>query len=128
ESMSPSDPRQDDIAQVLKASEKASSLTRQLLAFSRRQVVEPRSIVLQNVVQDVEKMLRRLIGEDIEVVTGRPDHPVRLLIDPGQLEQVILNLAINARDAMPHGGKLTIECRSMKVNEKPASLDHTVDP
>ena len=106
------DPRREDIGEVLRAADRATSLTRQLLAFSRRQPIEPRVIDLNELVTDVHKMLRRTIGEDIELVTllGAGLWPV--LIDPGQFEQVLLNLAVNARDAMPSGGKLVLETRN----------------
>ncbi|MDP3911421.1 MAG: response regulator [Gemmatimonadales bacterium] len=103
------DPRRDDLDQVRKAAEAAASLTRQLLAFSRQQVLEPRVISINDVVENLQKMLQRVIGEDVELATVlAPDlHAVRA--DVGQLEQVLMNLAVNARDAMPEGGRLTIE-------------------
>ncbi len=98
-----------DIRQIKQAGEKASQLTNQLLAFSRRQVLQPKLINLNSVVKDVNKMLHRLIGEDIELEMNlEPDLGI-IQADPGQLEQVLMNLAINARDAMPGGGKLTID-------------------
>jgi len=107
--MAESDPRHDDLNQILKASGDAASLTRQLLTFSRQQVVEPRVVVLEDVVRGAEKMLKRLIGEDVEFISKLSPSPVSILSDPGQLEQVIMNLVVNARDAMPQGGRLTIE-------------------
>jgi two-component system cell cycle sensor histidine kinase/response regulator CckA len=98
-----------DIKQIKQAGEKASRLTNQLLAFSRRQVMQPKLINLNSVVKDVNKMLYRLIGEDIELVINLQPNLGIIQTDPGQLEQVLMNLAVNARDAMPNGGKLTIE-------------------
>jgi len=117
------DMRSDDLDQIRKAAVAASSLTRQLLAFSRQQVIEPRHINLNDVVSSSEKMLRRLIGEDVALATALTDDPVAVLIDPSQLEQVIMNLAVNARDAMPTGGKITIETARVKVDADYA-LDH----
>src|SRR5712671_54881 len=102
-----------DLAEIHQAAERAAGLTRQLLAFSRRQVLRPRTVDLALVVSDLEKMLVRLIGEDVELVAhNEPNCNVRA--DPGQLEQVIMNLALNARDAMPGGGRLTL--RTGKVD------------
>ncbi len=105
----PDEPVRENIEQILRASERASDLTRQLLAFSRQQMLQPQVIDLGAVVTDMEKMLRRLIGEDIELslLASRPAGKV--YADPGQMEQIVMNLAVNARDAMPRGGKLTIE-------------------
>jgi signal transduction histidine kinase len=92
--------------QIHKAGDRATDLTRQLLAFSRRQPLEPRVLDLNGVIRDMEGMLRRLIGEDVRLETYLQVAPSTVLADPGQLQQVILNLAVNARDAMPHGGAL----------------------
>ncbi|MGZ3330547.1 MAG: PAS domain S-box protein [Gemmatimonadaceae bacterium] len=116
EGLAVQDPRADDLDQIRKAAVTATSLTRQLLAFSRHQVIEPRLVNLSDVVVMSNKMLHRLIGEDIEVVTTITRDPVAVMIDPGQLEQVIMNLAVNARDAMPRGGKLTLETASVKID------------
>ena len=103
------DRRRDDLEEIRSAAESAASLTRQLLAFSRLQVLEPKVINLNTVVTDLERMLARLIGEDITLHTRLAPDLHRVKADPGQVEQVIVNLVINARDAMPSGGSLTIE-------------------
>ncbi|MGH7653092.1 MAG: PAS domain S-box protein, partial [Gemmatimonadaceae bacterium] len=111
----PSAPVRSDLDEIQKAADSAASLTRQLLAFSRQQVLDPKSLDVNAVVRYAEKMLRRLIGEDIEVRTILQDDAGLVLADFGQLEQVIMNLAVNARDAMPSGGSLTIETASMDL-------------
>src|SRR5207248_433981 len=104
-----SDPDRENVDEILEAGRRAASLTRQLLAFSRQQVLEPKALDLNDVVSETEKMLRRVVGEDIHFTTvlHKPLSAVRA--DPGQIEQVLMNLAVNARDAMPNGGKLAIE-------------------
>ncbi|MBW2742066.1 MAG: PAS domain S-box protein [Deltaproteobacteria bacterium] len=97
------------IKEIKKAGEKAAFLTHQLLAFSRKQIVQPMILDINEVLTDIEKMLGRLIGEDVELLTIQEPELWQVKIDPGQIDQVIMNLAINARDAMPKGGKLTIE-------------------
>ncbi|HZS45528.1 MAG TPA: PAS domain S-box protein, partial [Blastocatellia bacterium] len=105
------------LREITKAGHRASSLTGQLLAFSRKQVLMPKVVDLNSIVEDIDKMLRRLIGEDVSLTTTlQPDvHPVK--VDPGQIEQVLLNLAVNARDAMPHGGDLMIETSNAELDE-----------
>jgi CheY-like chemotaxis protein len=99
-----------------------------LLAFSRQQVIEPRLLNLNDVVESSEKMLRRLIGEDIEVKTTLSPAPLTVMIDPGQLEQVMMNLAVNARDAMPTGGKLTLETENVTLDAEYARDHWPVPP
>jgi PAS domain S-box-containing protein len=106
-----------DVQEIMHASERASSLTRQLLAFSRKQVLQPKILDLNVHVSNMDKMLRRMIGEDIELVTLLTKDLGRVKADPGQIEQAILNLAVNAKDAMPNGGKLTIETANVKWDE-----------
>ncbi len=110
-------PLRGSVDEILKAGHRAASLTRQLLAFSRQQVLDPKVIDLNAVVKDMEKMLRRLIGEDVELRTDLDPALARLKADESQIEQVILNLAINARDAMPHGGKLTLTTKNFHMDE-----------
>jgi PAS domain S-box-containing protein len=122
------DPRHKDIEEIKKASGRASGLTRQLLAFSRKQVLQPRVLNLNAVVANMEKMLRRLIREDIELATVLDPALGRVKADPGQIEQVIMNLAVNARDAMPQGGKLTIETMNVYLDEDYARQHVDVQP
>jgi two-component system cell cycle sensor histidine kinase/response regulator CckA len=117
EELPPQDPRRDDLLEVRRAADRAAALTRQLLAFSRRQVLQPRVLNLNDVVTGMEKMLRRLIGEDVALEARAAPHLPGVLADPGQLEQVIMNLAVNARDAMPSGGKLTIETSVVELDQ-----------
>jgi PAS domain S-box-containing protein len=109
------DPQRRDIEEIRRAAERAASLTRQLLAFGRRQMLQPKVIDLNAVVADMESMLRRLIGEDVELSTDLEPNLGSVRADPGQIEQVLMNLAVNARDAMPGGGCLTISTRNGEV-------------
>ncbi|HYT83053.1 MAG TPA: response regulator [Gemmatimonadales bacterium] len=117
EDLAPHDPRRADMEEIRKAAISAAGLTRQLLAFSRQQVLEPRVLNLNAVVTNTEKLLRRLLGEDVQLVTAPAPQLGAVKADPGQLEQVIVNLAVNARDAMPEGGKLTIETANAVMDE-----------
>lgn len=105
------------IEEIRKAGERAALLTRQLLAFSRKQVLTPQLLDLNTVVRNLHKMIERLIGEDIELDTIRYPQLDLVKADPGQVEQIIMNLAVNARDAMPYGGKLTIETANVEFDE-----------
>jgi PAS domain S-box-containing protein len=111
------DPLQRRLVEVQQAGNRASALTRQLLAFSRRQHLERKAINLDETIADVMKMLRRLIGEDIEVYLHPAIQPWTVFADPGQIEQVVMNVAINARDAMPGGGRLLIETHNLTLDE-----------
>jgi len=106
-----------EVGQIEKAAEKAATLTRQLLAFSRRQVLQPRNINVNNIVASVDNMLRRVIGENIEIVNQFASDLGTVRADPSQVEQIILNLAVNARDAMPNGGKLTFKTSNAVLDD-----------
>lgn len=105
------------LKEIKKAGERAAGLTRQLLTFSRRQVLQLKALDLNEIVAEMDQMLRRLIGEDIELLTLPDPHLKRIKADPGQLEQVLLNLAINSRDAMPRGGALTIWTENVELDD-----------
>jgi two-component system cell cycle sensor histidine kinase/response regulator CckA len=128
EGLSPKDPRTDDLEEIRKAALTAASLTRQLLAFSRQQVIAPRLVNLSDIVSTSQKLLIRLIGADVELVTTLTSEPVAVMIDPGQLEQVIMNLAVNARDAMPTGGKLSFETASVMIDAEKPTEDWSANP
>ena len=115
--LSPTDHRREDLEEIRKASERAAALTRQILAFSRGQVSEPEPADLNEVVGDLERMLPRLIGEDVALVTSLDPDLQMVHADPRQLEQVIMNLVVNSRDAMPDGGRLTIETANELIGE-----------
>ena len=128
EQLDPSDPNRQKIEQIHNAGNLAASLTRQLLAFSRRQVLQPVVLDLNVTVSNMDQMLRRLIGDDIEVVTVRRPGIGGVKADPSQIEQVLLNLACNARQAMPHGGKITIETANVDLDEAYAWQHPTTKP
>ncbi len=115
--LSPHDPIREDIAEIRRAGERASNLTRQLLAFSRKQVFEPRVIDLNALLADSVRMLSRLIGEHIRLDTALEPALGNIRADPGQVEQVVVNLVVNARDAMPDGGTLTLRTENADVDE-----------
>jgi two-component system cell cycle sensor histidine kinase/response regulator CckA len=122
------DPLRGSLDEIKKAADRAANLTHQVLAFSRRQILEMRVLDLNSLLRDLDKMFHRLIGEDIELVYLLSDDLGKVKTDPGQIEQVILNLAVNARDAMPSGGKLTIETANVVLDEAYARGHVGVNP
>ena len=116
------DPLKEKLKDIELAADQAANLTRQLLAFSRRQILEMKVINLNVILKDMEKMLRRVIGEDIELKVALADDLGMVKVDPGQMEQVIVNLAVNAKDAMPQGGKLSLETANAELDEEYASF------
>lgn len=122
------DPLRGYAEEILKAADRAGALTNQLLAFSRRQIMKPRVMNVNTVIAQTEKMLRRLIGEDIEVKFGLDADTGNIKADPGHVEQAIVNLAVNARDAMPLGGRLTIETANAHLDETYAKTHMGVTP
>jgi nitrogen-specific signal transduction histidine kinase/CheY-like chemotaxis protein len=127
DSLPPGDPNRELLSEIHKAGERSAGLTRQLLAFSRQQILAPRVLDLNEVVADMDRMLRRLIGEDVELRTVPAAELDSVRADPGQLEQVIVNLVVNARDAMPKGGQLTIETANSTIDES-STVAHAVVP
>jgi PAS domain S-box-containing protein len=121
-------PWRREVEQIHKAGGRAASLTQQLLAFSRKQVVQPKIVDINRVVSETEKMLRRLIGEDIRLVSRPEPRLWPVMVDPGLIGQVVMNLAINARDAMPRGGNLTIETANVHLDHSHARFYIDVAP
>ncbi|MCB0210178.1 MAG: PAS domain-containing protein [Anaerolineae bacterium] len=122
------DPMRQDVEQIVKAGHRAATLTQQLLAYSRKQMLQPRIINLNHTIEHMSKMLKRLLGEDINLVTQFYPNLGTVKIDPGQIDQVLVNLAINARDAMPQGGQLTIETANAELDETYAHTHIDVTP
>jgi PAS domain S-box-containing protein len=120
------DPLREDLIEIKRAGERAIALTRQLLAFSRKQVLQLKVLDLNSVVTDIEKLLRRLIAEDIELRVIPGSELGSIKADPGQIEQILMNLAVNARDAMPDGGTLTIETQGVYLDEEYSRQHHSV--
>jgi two-component system, cell cycle sensor histidine kinase and response regulator CckA len=121
------DEQQTDLAEIRKATVRATELTRQLLAFSRKQLLQPRVVNLNRALDDVEPMLRRLIGEDIQIRIEHGSDLGSVTADPGQLQQILLNLALNARDAMPGGGVLTFKTSNETVRNRPPAIPARID-
>jgi two-component system, cell cycle sensor histidine kinase and response regulator CckA len=128
EQLKANDPLRGDIEQVRRAGERATDLVRQLLAFSRRQMLEPRTLELGQAVRGMEKMLRRLLGEDVDLALFPGDAAGSIQADPTQIEQIVMNLVVNARDAMPVGGKLSIEVSSVVLDGAYVSTHTEVSP
>ncbi len=124
----PEDPIRAEISEIHKAGSRAAELTRQLLAFSRKQIIEPTTLDMNHVVRGLESMLQRLISEEVTVKVALGDGPLLFTADRGQVEQIIVNLAVNARDAMPRGGTLTIETARVELDDLYASTHFNVAP
>jgi two-component system cell cycle sensor histidine kinase/response regulator CckA len=117
----PDDPARDEVLDIKRSVERGAGLTRQLLAFSRRQSTRPRHFALADVVHGMETMLRRLMGPEIELAIVNGSEPVELVADTGHIEQVVLNLVVNARDAMPQGGRITVTLDQVELDETAAA-------
>ncbi|MBI4563749.1 MAG: PAS domain S-box protein [Planctomycetes bacterium] len=128
ERLDPNDPLREEIEEIRKAGQRAAGLTQQILAFSRRQVLQPKVLDLNGLISDAAKLLRRLIGEDIHLVLTLAPELGRVKVDPPQMEQVIMNVVINARDAMPRGGRITIETANVTLDEEYAKSHAEVAP
>jgi len=122
------DPMRDYLLEIQNAADRASALTRQLLAFGRKQTLQPRVVNLNQIIANMDKMLRRIIGEDISLLTIPQPDLWNVKVDPHQIEQVIVNLAVNARDAMPQGGKLTLETSNMMLDQDYCIKHHGAQP
>jgi two-component system, cell cycle sensor histidine kinase and response regulator CckA len=114
--LAPGDPVSEDLDEVTRAARRAADLTSQLLAFARKQIIEPQALNLNNLLEGMDRLLRRVIGEDVELQIRPAPELGYVKADPGQIEQVLINLAVNARDAMPNGGKLIVETRDVTLD------------
>ncbi|MEO8563632.1 MAG: PAS domain S-box protein, partial [bacterium] len=128
ESLDASDPQYADAVAIQKAGIRAAGLTRQLLAFSRKQILKPQVLDLNVMVEDTRSMLARVLGEDIEIVTSLSSELSSVVADPSQIDQVVMNLAVNARDAMPSGGRLTISTHAVRILQGDRSVRAVVPP
>ncbi|MDP3220468.1 MAG: PAS domain S-box protein [Deltaproteobacteria bacterium] len=126
--LSPGDALREDLEEIRSAGQRAADLTRQLLMFSRQQVIEPRVLDLNDMLAGTEKMLRRVVGEDIELVVVPAPSLGRVRVDPSSIEQVVMNLVVNARDAMPTGGRLVIATANVVLDEAYAGAHHGLRP
>jgi nitrogen-specific signal transduction histidine kinase len=121
EQLVPADPLRSEVEEIISAANAAAELTHQLLAFGRKQILQPRVVSLNEGVTQMERMLRRLIGEDVELTLALALDLGLVRVDPNQVEQIVLNLAVNSRDAMPHGGKLLVETANVELDERYAA-------
>jgi PAS domain S-box-containing protein len=128
ETLAPQAPERDDVGEIRKAANRAADLTRQLLAFSRQQVLEPVVLNANDLIQDLEKMLARMLGEDVELRFALARDLGNVRADPGQMQQVLMNLVVNARDAMPTGGALIIETANAELSDEYVELHQPVAP
>ena len=126
--MKPDDPLYHDLTQIGRITERATVLVRQLLTFSRQEATQPVALNLNSIIGDLLKLLGRVIGEDVELVTHLDPGLAQIQADPGQMEQVLMNLAINARDAMPGGGQLVIETAGVTLDEREARAEYEMEP
>ncbi|NOY77153.1 MAG: PAS domain S-box protein [Calditrichaeota bacterium] len=126
--MEPENPLREDVEEIYKSGNRAAALTHQLLAFSRRQVLEPQILSLNDVIQGSKRMIQRMIGEDVELVFHPDENLGTVYVDPGQVDQILLNLAVNARDAMPDGGRLIVETSNISLAEAYTERHVSVKP
>jgi two-component system cell cycle sensor histidine kinase/response regulator CckA len=128
DALAPENPARNDVTQIRSAAERGAALTRQLLALSRRQVVEPGIVIVDEALEALLPMLRRLVGERVQVEVAAGGRDARIRMDPGQLDQILLNLAANARDAMSEGGRLTLRTETVRLDQSYADLHPEVSP